>query len=108
VTTTNATTTWSGTSPAQVQLQQYPTITQPTNPIQRNTQTEEDAFWLNNTLDDDFFTSRAANVMNPDTSGIVTQDFWLDTPNEEAIDWAQWDAWLVNPDSGHVNFGGGG
>jgi hypothetical protein len=46
-------------------------------------------------------------MMDLDTDAILAQDYWLDTRNEEAIDWAQWDAWLGNADPARPTVGAG-
>ena len=82
----------------EAQPQQYPVATQAANPVQGSIRTGDDAFWLSDALDDGFFAGGAADMMNLDTDAILAQDYWLDTPNGEVIDWAQWDAWLGNLD----------
>ena len=85
------------------QPQQYPVATQAANPVRGNTRTGDDAFWLSDALDDGFFAGGAPDMMNLDTDAILAQDYWLDTPNGEVIDWAQWDAWFGNLDPIHPN-----
>ncbi|KAN0099249.1 hypothetical protein V8E51_013024 [Hyaloscypha variabilis] len=77
--------------------------------LQAPTQTADDAFWLSggDGSRDDFFFSGEADMMDLDTDAILAQDYWHDTPNDEAIDWAQWDAWLGNADPVHPNVGAG-
>lgn len=77
------------------------------NPLHGSTRTGDDAFWLNDTLGEDFFTGGAVDVMNLDTDAILAQASWLDTPNDEAINWAQWDAWLGDLDAVRPNVGTG-
>lgn len=68
------------------------------NSVQGGTRTEDDAFWLNDDLGDGLF-GGAADIMNIDSDTILTQDYWLETFNNDVIDWAQWDTWLGNPGS---------
>lgn len=77
------------------------------NPVQAGTRTGDDAFWLNDTLGESFLTGGAADMMNLDTDAILAQGSWLDTPNNEVIDWAQWDAWLGDLDAVRPNVGTG-
>ncbi|KAL8704293.1 MAG: hypothetical protein Q9201_002547 [Fulgogasparrea decipioides] len=113
LTTTDADATWSDTDPrsaeanVQAQPQQHPLAKQSTNLVQGSTRTGDDAFWLSDALADGFFAGGAADMMNLDTDAILAQDYWLDTSNSEVIDWAQWDAWLSNPDSIRPNTGAG-
>jgi hypothetical protein len=101
---TNAALTWADTNPrsadalVRARSQQYPVAKQPANPVQRSTRIGDDAFWLGDAPDDDFFPGGAADMMKLDMDAILAQDHWLDTPNGEVIDWAQWDAWLGNVD----------
>ena len=112
-TTTNAETTWSDSNPrfagasTDAQLQQSLVARQSANPAQGSTRTGDDAFWLKDALDDSFFTDGAADMMNLDADTILAQDYWVDTPNGEAIDWAQWDAWLGSLDRIRPNTGAG-
>jgi Fungal specific transcription factor domain len=65
----------------------------------------DDAFWLDGSLDDTLFANGATDMMNLDTDAILAQDYWIDPPNGEAMDWAQWDAWLGNSDPMRPNVG---
>lgn len=100
--TTDADATWPDTDPrsaealVEAQPQQHLEAKQPANPVQGNTRTGDDAFWLGDALDDGLFAGGATDMMNLDTDDILAQDYWLDTPDGEVIDWAQWDAWLGN------------
>jgi hypothetical protein len=87
--------------------QQYPLTKQPANSVQGSTRTGDDTFWLSDALDDGIFAGGAANMMSLDTDAILAQDYWLDSPNGEVIDWAQWDAWLSNLDPTRPNIGAG-
>ena len=104
---------WPDTNPrlaealAEAQPQQHPVSKPPASPVSGSTRTVDDAFWLSNTLDDDFFTGGGADIMNIDSDTILAQDYWLDTPKGEVTDWAQWDAWLGNLDSKRPNVGAG-
>jgi hypothetical protein len=77
----------------------------PAYPVQRNAQTEDDAFWLSDALDDRLFAGDAVDGMDLDMDAILTQNHWLDVPNGEAIDWAQLDTWLGNLDPTSLNVG---
>lgn len=44
-------------------------------------------------------------MMDLDFEAVLAQDYWLDTPNGEGIDWAQWDALVTNVDTGRSNLG---
>jgi hypothetical protein len=92
----------------EAQPQQHLVSKQLTNPVQRSKRTEDDEFWLNDALDDDFLAGGAADMMNLDTDVILAQNYWHDTtPNGEAINWAQWDAWLGNLNLPRANIGAG-
>jgi Fungal specific transcription factor domain len=75
----------------------YTTANQPTYPITRNLHTEDDAFWLSNALNDDFL-GEAGSMMDLDMDAVLGQDYWLENPNGEGIDWVQWDALVSNVD----------
>jgi len=89
----------------EVPPQQYRSTAMP----QPNVDTTGDALWLNSVdaFQDDFLFGGDADMMNLDTDAILAQDYWLETPNDEAIDWEQWDAWLANGDSVRPNIGTG-
>ena len=91
----------------EAQLQKHPVAEQSMNPAQGGIRTGDDAFWLNDTLGESIFTGGAADMMNLDTDAILAQGSWLDTSNNEAIDWAQWDAWLGDLDAVRPNVGSG-
>lgn len=63
--------------------------------------TDDDAFWLNNGLDrlDD-----ADGMMDLDFDTVLAHNYWLDNPNGEGIDWAQWDALATNVEPSRSNF----
>jgi hypothetical protein len=113
--TTDTDTAWSETNPSSVaetlveatrQQQQY---LQAANLVQGSTsnRSADDAFWLSGALADSFSSDGAADMMNLDTDAILAQDCWLDTHNGEAMDWAQWDAWLGNLDPVRPNINAG-
>jgi hypothetical protein len=58
------------------------------------TRTGDDSFWLSEALADDFLTAGTADMMQLDTDSMLAQDYWVDTPHGEVIDWAQWDGWF--------------
>jgi hypothetical protein len=111
--TTDADATWSDTNPSsakvrvEAQTQQYPVVQQLANLVQGSIRTEDDAFWLSDTLGGGSLAGGAADMMNLDMDVILAQDYWLDTPNGEVIDWEQWDAWLGNLDPIRPNTGTG-
>jgi hypothetical protein len=109
LTTTDADATWPQTNrrSAEALVEPQPQQCSAANPVQGSTWTGDDAFWLSEALDDGFFVGGAADVMNLDTDAILAQDYWLDTPNGEVIDWAQWDAWFGNLDPVRPNIGAG-
>lgn len=90
---------------AEAQAQYYPVARQSANPVQGTTRTGDDAFWLNDAIDDGFFAGGGADMMNIDTDAILARDYWLDPPNSEAIDWAQWDTWLGSLNPAQPNIG---
>ena len=92
-------------APVEAQPQQSLGAEQPANPVQGSSRNGDDAFWLNDSLDDGFFADGAADVMKFDMDSILAQDYGLDTSNSEVIDWAQWDAWLGNLDPTRPNIG---
>ncbi|KAE9364160.1 hypothetical protein N431DRAFT_388094 [Stipitochalara longipes BDJ] len=94
---------------AEVQIKASPQQYQSTPAAQAATQTTDDDLWLTggDELRDDFFFGVDADTMNLDTDAILAQDYWLDTLNDEAIDWAQWDTWLGNADPVRSNIGAG-
>jgi hypothetical protein len=98
---------WSAETLVEDQPQQHPVAKQPANPVQGSTRTGDDAFWLSDALEDNFFADGAANMTNLGTDAILAQDYWFDTPNGEVIDWAQWDAWLGNLNLIHPNIDAG-
>ena len=80
------------------QPSQAPTNTQfqPTQESNHEgTWARDDAFWLNDALNPDFFAGGSNDMMNIDADAILAQDSWLDTPNGEAVDWAQWETLLI-------------
>ena len=87
--------------------QQYPVSQPPPNPLPESTLTEDDAFWLNNALDDGIALDGATDMMNVDMDAILAQDNWLEASNGDSIDWAQWDAWFGNLEPMHSNIGTG-
>jgi hypothetical protein len=111
LTTTDTDATWPDTNPrsaevlVEAQPQLYPVAKQPANPVLGSVRTEDDAFWLNNALDDGFFAGGAADMKNLDTNAILDQTNWLETPNGEGIDWVQWDVWFGNLDPMRPNIG---
>lgn len=82
----------------EVPLQQDPIFHQPATLTQGTTWTEDDAFWLSDALDEGLCATAAADMMNLDADTILATDNWLDKPDGETIDWAQWDTWLGNHD----------
>ena len=113
LTTTDVDATWPVTNPRSAEAlveagrQQYPVAKQPAYHVQGSTRTGDDAFWLSDAPDDGFLAGGAAGMMNLDMDVILAQDYWLNTPNGEVIDWAQWDAWLGNLDPKRPNIGAG-
>lgn len=85
---------WRDTTQIQPNMLSQKVQYQAGNPVQGGTQTEDDAFWLNDDLVSGLLGEPSEN-MNIDSDGILTQD-WLETSNNEVIDWAQWDTWLGN------------
>ena len=75
--------------------QQYVAAAQPAHHLQGNVPNGEDALWHGDSLDD-MFAGETTDMTNLDTDVILTQDDWLNDANEQAIDWAQWDAWAGN------------
>jgi len=112
-TTTDTDATWPDTNVTtanaltETQPQQYPIATQQVNPVQGSIRIGDDAFWLSEALDDGFLAGGPAEMMNLDTDAILAQDYWLDTPNGEVIDWAQWDTWFGNLDPIRPNISAG-
>lgn len=102
--------TTSGTTDTHVEPQpQHLNISeQPINTHQASFATGDDAFWLNEALDENLF-ANGADMMNLDTNPMLTPENWLNQPTDEAIDWAQWDVWLgnVNPKTQGMNTGSG-
>ena len=113
LTTTDADAAWPDANlrPAEAMIeaqpQQNPSAKHPANPIQEGTWPEDDAFWLSNLPDENFFAGWAAEMMNLDMDDNLAQDHWLDAPNGEVIDWAQWDAWLGSIDPVRPSIGAG-
>lgn len=109
--TTDPNETWPGVGlrlaegPIEAQPQQFPVAKQLANTVQGSALTGDDAFWLSDSLDDGFFASGAADMMDLDADVILAQEHWPDTSNGENIDWAQWDAWLGNDDPAPPNIG---
>jgi hypothetical protein len=103
LTTTDANAKWPTTNASsaearvEAQMQQYPNL------VQGSTCTEDDAFWFSDALGG----SGTADMMDLDTDAILSQDYWLDVSNGEAIDWAQWDAWLGSMDPIRPNLSAG-
>lgn len=60
----------------------------PTRPILGSTRTEDDVSRFSDALDDGFVADETADMMNLDTNAILAQEYWLDTPKGEVIDWA--------------------
>ncbi|KAL9066410.1 MAG: hypothetical protein Q9157_007144 [Trypethelium eluteriae] len=89
------------------QPQQHPAAKRPLNPVQSSARTGDDTYWLSDALDNGFVIDGAEDMMNLDTDAILAQDNWLDTSNDEVIDWAQWDAWLSNINPVRPNVEGG-
>jgi hypothetical protein len=81
---------------AEVHSLQYPIGNQPEISIQGSTRIGDDAFWLGDAPGDNLVAVGAPDMMNLNMDVIMSQDYWLDTPNDEVIDWAQWDAWFGN------------
>ena len=75
-----------------VPRQQYSVAMQPSNPFTGSTLTEDDAFWLNDTVDDGFVAGGAIDTMNLNMDATLTDDYLLEDSNGQGIDWAQWDA----------------
>jgi hypothetical protein len=88
----------------EAQAPQNPPI-QPANAAQSSIRTGDDAFWLSDAVNGNTCACGSADAMNLDSIDILAQDYWLDTPNGEVIDWAQWDAWLGNSDPVRPTFG---
>ena len=83
-----------------------PTVSQPiSEPVQAKMQTSDDAFWLEGGFLDD--SVPAGDSMNIDTDSILAQGYWQNTPDDESIDWAQWDAMLGQLDTVHSDAGTG-
>ena len=70
-----------------------------------NSQTMDDTFWLSDAANDSLFVNGAADTMNLDPDAILTQGYWLGTPDGQNIDWSQWDAWLGTADPARPNVG---
>ena len=75
--------------------QQYVAAAQPINHFQDSGPSRVDAFWLNDSLDG-VFASETFDMMNLDADAILAQDDRLNNPNDQVIDWAQWDVWAGN------------
>lgn len=79
-----------------------PSVSVETVPQAYTMHTKDDNFWLNNGLDN---FGETGGMMDLDFEAVLAQDYWLDTPNGEGIDWAQWDALVTNVDTGRSNLG---
>ncbi|KAL6720403.1 hypothetical protein ACLMJK_002325 [Lecanora helva] len=92
----------------EAQVYQGPAPTQPADHIHRSALAGagDDAFWLSEAQDTGFNVG-GADMMNIDTEAILGQDYWVDAPNDEVIDWAQWDVWLGSIDPMRPNSGPG-
>lgn len=75
------------------------------NSVQGGTRTEDDAFWLNDDLVSGLL-GEASDIMNIDSDTILTQG-WIETSNNDMIDWVKWDSWLGNPGSTRSSNGPG-
>ena len=111
-TTTHAEATWpnanlgSAEALVEAQPQQYRVTTQQANPVLGTTRNEDDAFWLNNIVQDGTLTD-GADMFDLNMDANPTQYYWFDTPNsDKVIDWAQWDALLGNVDLIDLDIGG--
>jgi hypothetical protein len=94
---TDASVVWPDTaliSKQQVQIEAL----QQTNPSLGITRAEDDAFWFG-AQGDGYIADGGADMMLLDTDSVLAQDLWLDSPKDNGVDWAQWDAWL----SGNVD-----
>ncbi|KAL9596225.1 MAG: hypothetical protein Q9219_005936 [cf. Caloplaca sp. 3 TL-2023] len=61
---------------------------------QTGTWTGDDAFWLEDSINNDFARSGVNGLMGFDVDCIMAQDTWPGNSDGEEIDWAQWDSWL--------------
>ena len=77
---------------AEAPRQQHSVVSQPPNFFTGSTLTEADAFWLNNTINDDFVVGGAIDITNSNMDANLVADYLLEESNGEGIDWAQWDA----------------
>ena len=77
---------------AEAPRQQHSVVSQPPNFFTGSTLTEDDAFWLNNTINDDFVVGGAIDITNSNMDANLVADYLLEESNGEGIDWAQWDA----------------
>lgn len=59
-----------------------------------STRTADDDFWFSDALGDDYLAAGAGDMMELDTDTMLAQDYWVDNPNGEVIDWTQWDGWF--------------
>lgn len=69
--------------------------TVPMNPLQGNTRTQDDAFWLSDVASNDNATSGVPDLTNLDIDFILAEDT-TNSMGNEPIDWSQWDAWFGN------------
>lgn len=63
-------------------------------PAATSTRSGEDSFWFSEALAGDFLAAGTADMMGLDTDTMLGQDYWVDAPHGEVIDWAQWDGWF--------------
>jgi len=79
---------------AGTEVRQPSQTTDPISGAATNTGTGEDNFWFSDALGEDYLTAGAGDMMELDTDTMLAQDYWVDTPNGEDIDWNQWDTWF--------------
>ncbi|EXJ56356.1 uncharacterized protein A1O5_12623 [Cladophialophora psammophila CBS 110553] len=84
----------SAEAPTAVQLQQF-------NSFPGSIRTEDDAFWLTAAPNEGFPTDGAADMTSLYTDAILAQDYSLNVPNEDAMDWERWDTWFGHLDPLH-------
>ncbi|OQV03375.1 Fungal Zn2-Cys6 binuclear cluster domain-containing protein [Cladophialophora immunda] len=85
-------------APFVTQPQQHLLSKQQVSAFPGNARSEDDAFWLSDTLDDGSSADGAVDMMSLYTDAILVQDYSLGTPGNDAIDWERWDTWFGHLD----------
>lgn len=81
------------------QLQEIHTGGHSANIIEPSVRDGDDTFWFSEALEGEYSTGGVADMMDLEIDSFLSQDIWQEIPNDQAMDWTQWDIWLTNNDS---------